>query len=70
MTGPEHYREAEKLLREAGDTVSESVDLAPMLVEAQVHATLALAAAVAAEQATAYDGDEHHSRSRGWAGVA
>jgi hypothetical protein len=39
------------------------------LAAAQVHATLALAAATAAEQATAYDGDETHARSRGWAGA-
>jgi hypothetical protein len=84
MTGPEHYREAERL--DAG--VQRFVDLAKstadagnadaseaakwaanhILARAQVHATLALAAATAAEQATAYDGDE--ARSRGWAGVA
>ncbi len=44
MNGAEHYREAERLLHEAGDA-----DLdAPMLARAQVHATLALAAATAA----------------------
>lgn len=41
MTGPEHYRKAEKLLRDyKGDT--------NVLRTAQVHATLALAAATAA----------------------
>lgn len=48
MTGPEHYREAEKLLDhlkdvERGDPVEVSI-----CAEAQVHATLALAAAAAA----------------------
>ena len=38
MTGPEHYRKAESLLRK-GDTLD--------IAEAQVHATLALAAATA-----------------------
>jgi hypothetical protein len=41
-----------------------------LLEKAQVHATLALAAATAADQANAYDGDELGARSRGWAGVA
>lgn len=61
MTGPEHYREAERLL-ETGSPDAE--------VRAQVHATLAVAAATAASQATLWDGDEDHSRSRRWAGVA
>lgn len=38
MTGPEHYREAEKLLRDPYRT-------AESIAEAQVHATLALTAA-------------------------
>ena len=63
MTGPEHYREAERLVTMTGADIL-------ALMAAQVHATLALAAATAAEQATAYDGDEQHQRSRGWAGVA
>lgn len=68
MTGPEHYREAERLLAEAHGGISVHADNAR--AEAQVHATLALAAATASGQATAYDGDEDGSRSRGWAGVA
>ena len=73
MTGPEHYREAEALLTQAttyhkGDDTT-TIDVLA-LSAAQVHATLALAAATAAEQATAYDGDERHERSRSWAGVA
>lgn len=51
MTGPEHYREAERLLADAArgaDTgpVYFLDDAAPTLAAAQVHATLALAAAV------------------------
>lgn len=48
MTGPEHYREAERLLA--------NLDLCPreaeakVIAEAQVHATLALTAATAHEQ--------------------
>ena len=51
MTGPEHYREAEQLLAGAGCDTAETagyvdpVLAAPWLAAAQVHATLALAAA-------------------------
>ena len=50
-TGPEHYTDAERLLRVA-DTISANHDetnpaATLMLAEAQVHATLALAAATA-----------------------
>lgn len=70
MSGPEHYREAERLLSIPGLGSGDDPRDAIIVAEAQVHATLALAAATAAGQATAYDGDEAHSRSRGWAGVA
>lgn len=103
MNGPEHYREAERLLnlastaavvrvdraitREMAEEIKQQfeakighapvvvtgvvdVDLSGTLAAAQVHATLALAAATAAQHATAYDGDEYAHRSRGWAGVA
>ena len=104
MNGPDHYREAERLLdivekigpvlsfpatalqRDVNQIASDFeriIDRAPtvltggvdahvgdLIAAAQVHATLALAAATAAEQATSYDGDETHARSRGWAGVA
>lgn len=74
MTGPEHYREAERILDQvlvdAAERQIKPEGAAVLIAEAQVHATLALAAATAAHQATAYDGDENHSRSRGWAGVA
>lgn len=56
MTGPQHYRAAERLLR--GD----SADMA----EAAVHATLALAAAVV-DAATMQRADE---RDSAWAEVA
>lgn len=68
MTGPEHYREAELLLNAASNL--DVTDGPVVLAAAQVHAILALTAATAAGQATAYDGDEDHARSRGWAGVA
>lgn len=74
MTGPEHYAEAERLLEQAEvdsrDPMRKYAEDANVIAAAQVHATLALAAATAAAQATAYDGDESHQRSRGWAGVA
>jgi len=71
VNGPEHYREAERLLGKAQGTGSISIKHAEAYAAlAQVHATLALAAATAAGQATSYDGDENFSRSRGWAGVA
>jgi hypothetical protein len=48
MTGPEHYREAEQLLgaRRSGESAD---DAASRLAEAPIHATLALAAATAAD---------------------
>ena len=47
MTGPEHYREAEHLLRAAAACVADGNDVEADHYEAraQVHATLALAAA-------------------------
>ena len=49
MTGPQHYREAERLLaaldgRGRGETLGEE----GIVAEAQVHATLALASATGA----------------------
>lgn len=53
MTGPEHYQEAERLVRPrtvhkipSGDPY-EAPPTTDMILQAQVHATLALAAAVA-----------------------
>lgn len=48
MTGPEHYKEAETLLSRAqvaDDNARPSCRYADLVAEAQVHATLALAAA-------------------------
>ncbi|MET8334427.1 hypothetical protein [Streptosporangium canum] len=47
MTGPENYREAEKLLDAAENTPMGSDEERYYLGAAQVHATLALAAATA-----------------------
>jgi hypothetical protein len=49
MTGPEHYREAETCSEQGADAVDrgESAEAAGWFALAQVHATLALAAAVA-----------------------
>jgi hypothetical protein len=49
MTGPEHYSEAERLLTEAAAIEVSDDDPAslPYVARAQVHATLALAAATA-----------------------
>ena len=44
MTGPEHYKEAERLIDLADEGAA---DWQPLAAEAQVHATLALAAATA-----------------------
>lgn len=43
MNGPDHYREAQRLINEAGGAAPELAS--QYLAEAQVHATLALAAA-------------------------
>lgn len=45
-TGPEHYDQAEKLLEESATALHPS-DADRIIAEAQVHATLALAAATA-----------------------
>ena len=47
MTGPEHYREAERLIRLADRIAEVDGDDSRTLAGAQVHATLALAAATA-----------------------
>jgi hypothetical protein len=50
MTGPEHYREAERILTEvsAGELDASVLDRDQLLIAAQVHALLASAAATAA----------------------
>lgn len=83
MNGPEQYRKAETLLAVAFETadaipgtkaLTDRAELRAavdsLIAAAQVHATLAVAAATASEQASRYDGDEYAARSRGWAGVA
>lgn len=49
MTGPEHYSESERILRDAenADAGADPADVALLLQYAQVHATLALTAATA-----------------------
>lgn len=47
MTGPEHYREAEALLTSASGNFLRGEDTSSARAAAQVHATLALAAATA-----------------------
>jgi hypothetical protein len=55
MTGPGHYQEAERLLTVcAGDKRGTPLDVA-CTAAAQVHATLALAAAVAVRPAVCVD---------------
>ena len=62
MTGPEHYREAERLL-ELADNVGPDAEI---YAEAQIHATLALAAATA-DQPSTYARDAVLRRA--WAAV-
>lgn len=74
MTGPEHYREAERLLvhteQSIVDQFGEGAEAArQQLAMAQAHATLALAAATAFPAVVAYTGDELGHESRGWAQV-
>lgn len=50
MTGPQHYKEAERLIRQARDgrdTQGNRIDRTLVLREAAIHATLAVAAATA-----------------------
>jgi hypothetical protein len=54
VTGPEHYRRAEELAERADEFVSSRVGV-PWAAAAQVHATLALAAATALGAASPVD---------------
>jgi hypothetical protein len=54
MTGPEHYREAERLIEPGEQDANEPELVLRDIAIAQVHATLALAAATA--QLDAYEG--------------
>ena len=78
MTGPEmsvpvHYREAERILTEVDRVRDRSGDVGGycqlQLTAAQVHATLALAAATAYPAVRDYYGEDGDT-DRGWAGVA
>ena len=64
MTGPEHYREAERIITEvsAGELDSSVLDRDQLLIAAQVHALLASAAATAVSSSSL--------DSRAWADVA
>lgn len=57
MNGPEHYSRAEQLLREVRDGHQEGTDVAAILAAAQVHATLANAAAIAMGSPVDGEGD-------------
>lgn len=76
MNGPDHYREAERLLEHADHDVSENWPAqtgehkADILAAAQVHATLAHAAAVidagnAVTWTSSSDGDWHEVENSG-----
>ncbi|WP_445520521.1 hypothetical protein [Streptomyces sp. NEAU-174] len=70
MTGPEHYREAERLLAEADNIAEQGGDMGEMIAAAQVHATLAQAAATAGHMAvTAYIGECSGLDVEEWAGA-
>ena len=62
MTGPEHYREAERLLEQAEidsrDPMRKYAEDANLIGAAQAHATLALAAATAYPAVRDWAGDE------------
>lgn len=70
MTGPEHYRKAEECVAQADRHLTEDprdMEIAKVAMGiAQVHATLALAAATAEPIAQAYDGREDSSVPRAW----
>ncbi|WP_069751665.1 hypothetical protein [Streptomyces sp. EN16] len=74
MTGPEHYREAERLIADSHAIIRPN-DEGPCeadrsLVEAQVHATLALAAATAVGTAvSAFRDDINSADVEEWADV-
>jgi len=68
MTGPEHYREAEHLLEDGFFDAGADPELAARdLARAQVHATLALAAATALNDSAIGMGE---TDTRAWAKVA
>jgi predicted HicB family RNase H-like nuclease len=66
-SGPEHYREAERLLEQAEvdarDPMRKYAEDGNVIAAAQVHATLALAAATARPAVKEWIGDELHDGS-------
>jgi len=74
MNGPDNYVEAERLLADVEKTPDQYGEAAEycrqQLAAAQVHATLALAAATAYRAVCDYWSDEDLDTSREWAGVA
>ena len=68
MTGPEHYREAERLIAEMPRRDLPHEDIAMIQRDAQIHATLALAAATAVLPGIA--GMAPLADYKAWAGVA
>lgn len=64
MTGPEHYTEAERLIAGAHAEAKEAGVYGMLLAEAQVHATLALAAVHA--MSAACDGESAGLTSTEW----
>lgn len=70
MTGPEHYKAAERLLAESDNFLPEDQQGCVYLAAAQVHATLALAAATAMPTVTRMMGDHDEitewGRAIGW----
>lgn len=68
MTGPEHYKAAERDLTVANDTSLDDPYMGFLLDRAQVHATLALAAATAYPAIKDWCGDEAND-SMDWSKV-
>lgn len=70
MTGPEHYREAERRLLMAWEEDSTQERSTQLVAEAQVHATLALAAATAVDTGVnAFRDDINSADVEEWAAV-
>lgn len=68
MTGPEHYRKAEEHLAEAAEAAPDTPWERSHLAAAQIHATLALAAATALIDGT--PPSDSHTAYRAWKQVA
>lgn len=70
MTGPEHYQYAESLVEDARMETDGGPEQTAMLARAQVHATLALAAATALMPFAAVDSGSDDSDLIGWSKTA